>query len=188
MKIAITGHRPNKLDSDYDFKTPLMKAIKADLQEILNKYINDDLEIQSHLTLITGMALGIDTLWAMLAIENNIPFIAAIPCANHSSKWVDKSVKVYNDILNNSLCTTHFVYSGEYNNSCMQNRNIWMTDNCDILIAVWDGTSGGTGNCVKYAKSKNKEIKLIDPNVIRTEIANKKYSDDDGYDQHTKLY
>jgi hypothetical protein len=40
-------------------------------------------------------------------------------------------------------------------------------DNCDILIAVWDGTSGGTGNSVKYAVSKNKIIYYIDPKEFK---------------------
>ena len=38
-----------------------------------------------------------------------------------------------------------------------------MVDNSDIIIAVWDGTKGGTYNCVQYAKKKNKEIIQINP-------------------------
>jgi len=45
----------------------------------------------------------------------------------------------------------------------MNERNIWMVDNCDFLISVWDGTSGGTKNCVDYAISKKKDIIRIDP-------------------------
>jgi nucleoside 2-deoxyribosyltransferase len=49
---------------------------------------------------------------------------------------------------------------------CMQDRNIWMVDHCDALIAVWDGTSGGTANCVGYAKRVGKPIVYIDPTNI----------------------
>lgn len=28
MKIAITGHRPNKLNNDYDLTSPLIRRIK----------------------------------------------------------------------------------------------------------------------------------------------------------------
>jgi uncharacterized phage-like protein YoqJ len=45
----------------------------------------------------------------------------------------------------------------------MQDRNIWMVDHCDALIAVWDGTSGGTANCVRYAQKVGKPIVFIDP-------------------------
>jgi len=51
----------------------------------------------------------------------------------------------------------------------MQARNTWQTDKADKLLAVFDGSSGGTGNCVKYAKSKGKTIILIDPNGWKKE-------------------
>lgn len=39
-----------------------------------------------------------------------------------------------------------------------------MVDRCDKLIACYNGdTSGGTYNCVQYAKKKGKEIIVIDP-------------------------
>lgn len=48
----------------------------------------------------------------------------------------------------------------------MQKRNEYMTDNSDIVIAVWDGSKGGTANCVRYAKKLNKEIIVINPKEI----------------------
>ncbi len=172
MKIAITGHRPNKLDNDYDLKSPLIGHIKSEILRILIPITLD--ESKDPLTLITGMALGIDTLFALIAIELNIPFIAAIPCINHSSKWTYQSSKLYDEILANPLCNRILVYTGEYNNTCMQERNEWMVNNCDLLIAVWDNSPGGTANCVKYAKSQNKEIIFINPMNCRDKIYNNK--------------
>jgi len=40
----------------------------------------------------------------------------------------------------------------------MQTRNIWMVDNCDLVLALWDGSDGGTGNCIKYANKIGKPI------------------------------
>ena len=48
----------------------------------------------------------------------------------------------------------------------MQERNEWMVNNCDVLIAVWDGTSGGTANCVKYAESLQLDIRRINPKEL----------------------
>ncbi|MNP85294.1 hypothetical protein D3C76_1849670 [compost metagenome] len=48
----------------------------------------------------------------------------------------------------------------------MQKRNEWMVDNSKFIISVWDGTKGGTGNCVKYAENKNKHISNINPKEI----------------------
>ena len=162
IKIAITGHRPDKLGNDYDLKSPLIDRIHLSILEILES-IDKDLNILP----ITGMALGIDTLYALIAIELNLPFIAAVPCLNQESKWIEKSRKVYRDIINNSLCTVHCVTDGECTRSCMQKRNEWMVNECNELIAVWDGTSGGTSNCVKYAESRSKKIHRINPRFLR---------------------
>jgi uncharacterized phage-like protein YoqJ len=39
----------------------------------------------------------------------------------------------------------------------MHARNAWMVDQCEALLAVWDGTPGGTSGCVNYAKSTAKK-------------------------------
>ncbi len=159
MKIAITGHRPHKLENDYDLKSTLINNIKQN--------IIDFLKDKEDLTLISGMALGIDTLFAKIAVELNIPFIAAIPFINQDKVWIQKSKDLYNNLLNEALEVVNVSGKDFYNPSYMDMRNKWMVDNCDILIAVWDGTSGGTGNCVKYAVSKNKIIYYIDPKEFK---------------------
>lgn len=40
----------------------------------------------------------------------------------------------------------------------MQKRNEYMVDLADIVIAVWDGSASGTGNCVRYAERCGKQI------------------------------
>ena len=50
----------------------------------------------------------------------------------------------------------------------MQKRNEWMVDNCDAVIAVWDGAPGGTANTVDYARKLGKSVLVIDP-VEQTE-------------------
>lgn len=170
MKIAITGHRPHKLGNDYDLTSPLIAWIKYRILYIVDFYIMDTLaQLDNGVTLITGMALGIDTLFAKIAIENNIPFIAAIPCLGQESKWIDKSKKLYREITNHPLCTAELVTNTHYTYACMQKRNEWMVDNCDLLIAVWDGTTGGTKNCVDYATKVGKQIIRINPNDFKNE-------------------
>ena len=45
----------------------------------------------------------------------------------------------------------------------MQKRNEYMVDLADVVIAVWDGSNSGTGNCIKYAQKCGKEIIQITP-------------------------
>lgn len=48
-------------------------------------------------------------------------------------------------------------------------NKLWMVDNCDLLIAVHDGSPGGTANCVNYANQKNKKIININPKHFNNE-------------------
>lgn len=158
MKIAITGHRPNKLGNDYTYQSDLSKKIIKVLQE--------QIDILKPTEMISGMALGIDTIWAVLAIKNNIPLHAAIPCEGHSNKWPQKSKDLYHRILQYKNCESVLVSEGHYTIWCMQARNRYMVDRCDFLIAVWDGTPGGTSNCVRYAEEQGKVILVINPKKL----------------------
>lgn len=161
MKIAITGHRPDKLNYDYDLTGALTARIQEKIELVLRDYID-----KPDTTLITGMALGIDTLFALIAVELELPFIAAIPCSGQYQKWTEKSKKLYHKLINSPLCTKHYVSKLPYDNKCMDARNRWMVDNADLIIAVWNGSPGGTANCVKYARAKKKHIIYINPNEL----------------------
>lgn len=155
MIYAATGHRPNKLGNEYDLVGPYSEYIRGELKTILRNMKPEKV--------ISGMALGVDTLWALVALELNIPVIAAIPFEGQERMWPAKSRSLYNLILTDKRVTKHVVCEGGYAAWKMQKRNEWMVDNCDILVAVWDGTFGGTGNCVAYAKSVDKGILRINP-------------------------
>jgi uncharacterized phage-like protein YoqJ len=155
---AATGHRPHKIGREYDLKGPNTEFIKAAMYNWLDENKPEKI--------ISGMALGVDQIWAICGIRRNIPVIAAIPCANHSSKWPKKSQELYEMILGLRGVSTHFVSSEPYSIFSMQERNRWMVDNSDILVAVWDGSKGGTANCVEYAKEAGKEIFRIDINNL----------------------
>ncbi|WP_188052008.1 hypothetical protein [Azospirillum sp. Sh1] len=40
----------------------------------------------------------------------------------------------------------------------MNTRNEWMVDHSDRLLALWDGSQGGTANCVRYARGLGRPI------------------------------
>ncbi len=45
----------------------------------------------------------------------------------------------------------------------MQVRNEYMVDRADLVLALWNGTPGGTGNCVRYARTRGVPVFVIDP-------------------------
>lgn len=160
MHFALTGHRPNKLNNEYSLDGVVSIQLFEQLQAIIDKH--------SPTHLISGMALGADMIWAILAIKNNLNLIAAIPFIGQESKWPQTSVDLYNEILAYPKCVKKIVCEGGYAVWKMQKRNEWMVDNCNMLVAVWDGTDGGTANCVRYAKNKigdEKIIRIIPPKI-----------------------
>lgn len=160
MVIAITGHRPSKLGGDYSLTSESTGKIRRHLMSIIVCRKPD--------YMISGMALGIDTLWAQLAVINSIPLIAAIPFKNQDKKWSQTSREVYNQLLSNAYEVVNVSGKDHYHAEYMQLRNEWMVDHCTRLIAVFDGSPGGTANCLKYAQSKMKpeDITIINPTLL----------------------
>lgn len=152
MIVAFTGHRPNKLNNEYDGKGPISSRIKAELTKELKRL--------APAYCITGMALGVDQLAAEICIELNIPFIAAVPCDDQEKVWPNKSQVRYKEILSKAKEVV-IVSPGAYYSQCMQVRNIYMVDRADVIIGVHDGSKGGTYNCLEYARSKGKEVRII---------------------------
>jgi uncharacterized phage-like protein YoqJ len=159
MIIAVTGHRPDKLGNEYNMDGKYSNFINKEIQKLIDEYKPNKG--------ISGMALGVDTIFAINILYSNIPLIAAIPFEGQESKWIQESKDLYFEILNNPLTEKKYVCEPGYANWKMQRRNEWMVDHCDVLIAVWNGSAGGTCNCIKYAKSQKKEIKYINPELVK---------------------
>lgn len=155
MIVGVTGHRPDKLGSEYQYQGPYSDYIKTSF----NKFLSEN-QIQQA---ISGMAIGVDTLFAETILEHNISLIAAIPFLGQEKRWPNESQERYRKILKNPLVKSVVVCEGEYANWKMQKRNEYIVDNCDLLIAVWNGTKGGTFNTIKYARSVNRKIEYIQP-------------------------
>lgn len=156
MIVAFTGHRPNKLGG-FKLPNPIYNYVCQQIEKTL-------LELKPE-KVISGMALGVDQWAANVAIKLGIPFLAAVPFEGQERAWPEASQKVFHKLLDKAAEVV-IVSEGGYAAFKMQVRNAWMVDHCDKLIAVWDGTPGGTGNCVNYATSKDKEIIRINPSNI----------------------
>lgn len=153
MIVAFTGHRPDKIGG-YDMSSPEIRKIRYELFTKLKKL--------KPKKAISGMALGVDQLAAEACIAAEIPFIAARPFIGQELKWPLESQKRYRELLGQASEIVT-VCDGAYAAWKMQKRNEWMVDHCDLLLAVWDGSAGGTANCVKYARSIGKTILHYNP-------------------------
>lgn len=155
--VAATGHRPNKIGG-YDPQNPQRAWLKRQMRLLLEK-------LKPSYT-ISGMALGIDQDWALVSLNLGIPFLAAIPFLGQESNWPESSQREYKALLKQASQVV-VVSPGAYAVEKMQIRNIFMVDTCTDLAAFWDGSRGGTGNCVRYAEGVGRRIHRIDPNQYR---------------------
>lgn len=146
MIYAATGHRPNKLGG-------YSVAARDKLFNVAYNYLG----VTPAAGVITGMALGWDQAWALAALARGIPVHAAVPFAGQESQWPADSQRQFIDILARCASVT-IVCEGSYSPHKMQLRNEWMVERCHVLVALWDGSSGGTGNCVRYAENYPRHI------------------------------
>jgi uncharacterized phage-like protein YoqJ len=150
---SFTGHRPPKLGG-YSVPNPIYNFVRGELRRVLMELKPDET--------ISGMALGLDQWAAEVCIELEIPFIAAIPFKGQENYWPEESRERYYKLLA-AASRVHVVNHGGYASWKMQTRNQWMVDNSNVVIAVFDGTPGGTKNCYDYADRCGKQIIKIDP-------------------------
>lgn len=150
MIVAATGHRPNKLGG-YGEET------KAKLYQLASNWFAAHPDIDS---VISGMELGWDTAWADAAHSRGIPYVAAVPFKGQESFWPDATRARYSYLLERAE-RVEIVSSGGYSPRAMLVRNAWMVDHSTLLVALWNGTPGGTANTIRYAKLRSRTIENL---------------------------
>jgi len=151
--VAFTGHRPDKLGS-YTLPNPAYLYVCRELERILKELGPEKA--------ISGMAQGFDLYAANVCINLGIPFIAAVPFIGQENIWPEKSKRQYHALLEKAA-EVHVVCEGGYAAWKLQKRNEWMTLNSNIVISCWDGSPGGTKNCVDFCSKIGRERINIDP-------------------------
>lgn len=166
-KCCVTGHRPqtlNKLMKYGDFNDIAF----ADYCDTVG-YVLDHAVREGYDYFISGGAIGVDMDFAEFIIHfketfnnyENVKLEIAVPCENQDLKWFADDKKRYASILSQADFVTKV--GKDYTPDCMQKRNEYMVDNSDKVLAFWNGEEkGGTWNTIQYARSKGKEIEIID--------------------------
>lgn len=144
MILSFTGHRPEKLG-----------GYSAQAMDRLVAVAKACIRLEKPERVLSGVALGWDTAVAIAALELEVPLTCCVPFEGQESRWPEASRKHYTEILR--LADEVVVVSeGGYSSTKMQIRNEYMVDNSDLLVALWDGSGGGTYNCIQYAEFKKK--------------------------------
>jgi len=147
MIVAITGHREEKLKID-----------KAEAKEILRERL---VQMDAH-KVIVGMANGIDLYAAEVAEELGLDLVCARPWAGHTPRVADK--EAYERALAYASLVVNVDPSEEYAGPWVyQKRNEWMVNHANSTLAIWNGSPGGTANCVKYAEKLGRPMLIVNP-------------------------
>ena len=158
---CFTGHRPDKLPFGGREQHPDCLELKERLAgEIIA------MREQGITRFLSGMALGTD-LWAAEAVlrlkqrDPGVALVAVIPFTGQASRWSPRNRRRYEAVLAQADETV--LIRPYYTSGCMFERNRFLVEHAAHMIAVYDGTPGGTAYTVGYARQLERHIVLIDP-------------------------
>lgn len=156
MRIAGTGHRPDKLGG-YLPGNPIELQVRAWIRDSFYRFRPD--------AVMSGMALGFDTWLAQEALGMGIPLHAAVPFTGQEAKWTPEAITIYRGLL--KRCASVTTLGDHYRHDLFQKRNAFMVDwltmrGDDKLLACWNGSDGGTAKCVRYAEFRKVCIERFD--------------------------
>jgi len=112
------------------------------------------------------LAVGADQLFAEIILKNNIPLIAIIPSRNYEITFDNNHIKAYEYLLKKANKVVQLEHS-QPTESAFFEASKFMLNNCELLIAIWNGLPskglGGTADVVNYAIETKKNIIHINP-------------------------
>ena len=146
---CFTGHRPAKLPWRYREDDPRCQILKHRMEDAVALAYE-----QGYRHFICGMAMGCDLYFcecvmALREMQPDITIEAALPCPSQADTWPAAQKERYWRLV--EACDFETMVSAQYTSSCMQRRDRYMVDHSSLLIAAFDGSTGGTRYTVEYA-------------------------------------
>lgn len=149
MKIAFTGHRRKLWRHPGNEEFMFVEKLSAYLSSISEPY-----------TFIVGGCNGLDHWAGTYAISHKIPFDLYVPFPllihARTKGWTKE--EQFTLLEHHKRCQTKRVVSDTFDVNAYFTRDIWMANDCDLLISWYFKPNSGTGKCTTYAKSINKPI------------------------------
>lgn len=146
IKVAVTGHRPERI-----------KGQEKDIEYWLSEQIRNLVACYDRVVLIDGMAQGVDQIAALAAMKNGAQVLCYFPYR--------KKLYGIQEYIAENAAEVRFMRD-RFQIGCYIERDRRMVDDCDLLLAVWDGKkNGGTWQTYKYALDRGRDI-LIYPGFM----------------------
>ena len=140
MRIGLTGHRTERLQGK-----------EQEVREWLIKVIDVLSEGQPTMEFLCGCADGADEIFGMLAYEYpKVHLTLCKPTRGYRFGKIDKLVERANG-------SVYMV--DNWRKGADSLRDKYIADNCDVLLAVWDGdASSGVCGTIKFAQRARKPV------------------------------
>lgn len=152
MLLSVTGHRPDKLIYG-DKRAGFRNFVHSKLLRLATSQLN----ILWPTSVLTGMAMGWDQAVAEACLDLGIPFQAVLPFSGQEDIWPMSARRHYHTLLNAAQRVTIVCVPG-YAGWKMLKRNEYLVEHGDALLALFNGSAGGTKHCVGLANSKGLEV------------------------------
>ena len=160
MIVSFTGHRPEKIAEWQGAPERTEVAIRKRLGEEIARLVSQE----GATSFMSGMAPGFD-LWAAdevlrLRAEGRIGegvrLILAIPYPSFERSFAARYRGLYEYILERAD-EVIYVAPG-YHHGCYRNRNAFLVDSADVIVAYYEGSEGGTRETIRMATKGQKRV------------------------------
>lgn len=179
MKIGVIGHRPRKLNNEFDMYGPVSDEITLWVAHMINNYKPE--------MVYTNVSIGTGMLVALACTELKVPFVAIVPFVGQDRDWPYHTREVYDALLDSAnmiyvadkkvyLTYKQFKlvkferYDQRSKALKRQTGNEWLVDQLgspyDRLLAIHNGSGGSTKECIQYAQLRSVKILYFDPSKV----------------------
>lgn len=153
MRIGCTGHQT--------LSPSTRRNVAAAIAKILTEHADDTL------VGLSSLAQGADQLFAFAILAAGGELHAVIPSERYEQSFTTDQARM--------TCTALLALAGEVTilSNAEPNEDAYLAaghhvaDQCELLIAVWDGqgaaSKGGTGDVVDYARNRATNVEVVWP-------------------------
>jgi hypothetical protein len=153
--LGVTGHQT--------LPSGAREFVVSAVQDILR-------DAESPLSAVTSLAAGADQLVAAELLRAGGRLHVIVPSGSYEQTFAaGEDLACFQSLLGAAHIVTRLAYA-EPSEEAFLAAGQSVVDNCDVLIAVWDGKParglGGTADIVRYARDTGKAVSIVWPDGV----------------------